>query len=278
VEPATPGGIVMRARRPLLPVLALVFAAGLAGCGQTTTTGSGAATSTVARSTPAPAGSAPAPPLVLAGAFARAYAVYLDGRLPARSLPGTTPAAQAQAGPVIPADLRAGSITVASVQQPPGQPVFTVQLRDRQHTFPAQATVTQVNGQWQVTAVVAPDLDSILHGHTPPAPPPVGSADPAQAARAFLQGYLPWTYAQVPLSAVSDLTRALRAQLAASPPNVPPRFRALHPHVIVLGLKRAGGAWDAYATVADGQVTYTVTVVISLIRGRWLASQLVQPH
>ena len=129
----------------------------------------------------------------LVGAFAAGYGRYLDGRLPARALAAAAPAAQAQAGAPIPPDCRAGNLTVAYIHRSPRANSFTVGYRDHTRGYSAQLTVDRRPTRWQITHVVAPDLDSILR-HTRAIPLTPGSQAAASTARQFLRGYLPWLY------------------------------------------------------------------------------------
>ena len=78
---------------------------------------------------------------------------------------------------------------------------------DAAHTFYATITVSQQHGRWLVTGLTPPDFVQALAPPGPPAPPPpAGSSAPEHAARAFLDGYLPWLYGQGPLRAIHDTT------------------------------------------------------------------------
>jgi hypothetical protein len=281
--------------RLLLPTLATA-ALLIAGCG-TSTTSHGTTSSTptraaTTRSTPTRPGgtahtartttatqhgSAGAAAATTAAAFAAAYARYLDGALPAAALPYATGTARAQAGPVIPPAQRAGALVVRSVQPLGGGQTFSAELRDRAHTFAVQLTAGRSGSRWLIVGMQPPDLDSILHAQTRPIPQPSGSQSAASAARAFMTGYLPWLYAEGPVSAIHAATAALIAQLKAHPPNVPPSLQGLHPRLAALGMKRHRPGWDALALVSDGHQTYDLTLTVLNEHGRWLVNTVTYP-
>jgi hypothetical protein len=212
-------------------------------------------------------------PANVAAAFAAVYARYLDGRLPAASLPALGPAVVGELGPVVPRSARDGKLAVQSLQRVTRTPAFSVELRDRAHLFPARVTVgVAPGGRWVVSGVVAPDLDTILHSRTTPIPQPPGSAAAWRAARGFLAGYLRWLYGAGPAGAICCATSALLARLKAGRPDVPPAFQGLHARVDSLGLQAAGLGWRAFALVADPYTTYTLVATITLTGGRWLVA------
>jgi hypothetical protein len=217
------------------------------------------------------------PSVAVASAFAAAYGRYLDGRLPARALPGASSAARADVGPVITPAERAGQVVVQSTRRAPGTAVFTARLRDRAHTFTAHLTLGQTSGRWLVIAVTAPDLDSILNAHSTPISQPSGSAPPERAARAFLAGYLPWLYGAGRAGAIHDGARALTAQLRANPPRIPPAFQGLHPRLASIGMQRHGHGWRAFALVTDGRETYDLVMEVEQPNGRWVVSSIGLP-
>ena len=211
--------------------------------------------------------------------FAVAYGAYLDGRVPAATLPDASASARSQVGPPIPAAQRGGTLALAAVAQIGGGPSYIVSLRDRAHTFGAQLTLTATARGWVVSAVSPPDLDTILGPPARPIQPPAGSGPAEQAARAFLAGYLTWLYGHGPADAIADATSSLRAQLKANPPNVPPAFQSRHGRLVALGLKSTpGDAWTGYASVTDGQETYELTVTVVHDHSRWLVSNVNSPQ
>ncbi len=243
-------------------------------------TSSAPATSTsAAHTTVTHTTSAPPAPLQVLRTFAVAYGAYLDGRVPATTLPDASASARSQVGSPIPAARRSGTLALVAVAQIGGGPSYIVSLRDRAHTFGAQLTLTATARGWVVSAVSPPDLDTILGPPARPIPPPAGSGPAEQAAHAFLAGYLTWLYGHGPADAIADATSSLRARLKANPPNVPPAFQSRHGRLVALGLKSApGGAWTGYASVTDGQETYELTVTVVNQNGRWLVTNVNSPQ
>jgi hypothetical protein len=102
------------------------------------------------------------------------------------------------------------------------------------------------------------------------------------AAERFLHTYLPFTYGQLPASAIAGATPMLRARIAANPPAVPAAIRRLHPTVTALTIiaariADAGTGWAATATVSDRRESYQVTVKLGQQHGRWLVTSIVAP-
>ncbi len=220
-----------------------------------------------------------APPLQALQTFAGAYGAYLDGRVPAATLPDATAAARAEVGPPIPAPRRAGTLALVAISQIAGGPSYIVSLRDRQHTFGAQLTLTATAAGWQVSTISPPDLDTILGPPTSAIPPPAGSAGAQHAARAFMNGYLAWLYRHGPTNAIADATPSLLTELKANPPaNYPPAYLALA-HVVALALKAAPDkSWLAYVTVNDGALTYDLPLTVVAAQSRWLVSKVGSPQ
>jgi hypothetical protein len=99
------------------------------------------------------------------------------------------------------------------------------------------------------------------------------------AARQFLQTYVSFTYAQLPVNQIQAATPELRAHIAANPPNVPRTIHRLHPRIIALAIVPAqivdaGAGWAATAEVDDRLETYRVTVKLGQLHGRWLVIAL----
>lgn len=99
------------------------------------------------------------------------------------------------------------------------------------------------------------------------------------AARRFLETYVPFTYAQLPVNRIQAATPELQAHIAANPPDVPPKIHRLHPRIIVLAIVPAqivdaSAGWAATSEVADGLETYRVTVKLGQLHGRWLVTTL----
>ena len=110
----------------------------------------------------------------------------------------------------------------------------------------------------------------------PPAARAASARDVAagkRAARAFLAGYLPYTYGRAGriTAASGQLLRTLRSQ----PPRVPAAERHRHPRVLALqsdGVSRARA--EVSALVADGARRYTVTLELARRRAGWIVTSL----
>jgi hypothetical protein len=210
----------------------------------------------------------------VASAFAHGYARYLDGRLAAAALPAASAATRAEVGPVIAPGDRAGHLVVQSMRRTAGTPVFTIGLRDTAHAFPAQLTLGYTAGRWLVTAVTAPDLDSIRNTRGNPIGQPSGSTPAERTVRTFMTGYLPWLYGERAVDTIHDSTAAAAAQLRAHPPRIPVTFKGLHPRLASIGMQCHGVGWRAYALVGDGRETYDLVMSVDHVDGRWLVSSV----
>jgi hypothetical protein len=98
-----------------------------------------------------------------------------------------------------------------------------------------------------------------------------------RAARVFLAGYLPYTYAQRPGSQVRAVTGGLRRELVRRPPRVPPKLRrSARPrvrHVRVSGVTR--DRVYVLAQVDDTQhPVYATTLTVARRGQRWLVSEV----
>jgi hypothetical protein len=209
----------------------------------------------------------------VARAFALSYG-YLDGQLPATALVDATPTAQAQAGAPIPVRSRAGKLTITYIRQLPRRDGFTVGYRDRARRYSAQLAFAKT--RWQVSQVLAPDLDSILSSSRP-IPLAPGSSPAVATARRFLHGYLPWLYGHARATAIQVATAKLIEQLKAQPPRVPATMREVHPRLIALGTQRAGGDWLALANITAGQQTYQLTVTVARSHRGWRVTNVNAP-
>ncbi len=106
------------------------------------------------------------------------------------------------------------------------------------------------------------------------APSPVVAA----ASRAFLAGYLAYTYGSAPASRISAAAGSLIASLQAHPPRVPPAMRASRPRVLELHATPApSGELGVSAVVNDGGlIDYTVGLILARQGGRLLVTALEQ--
>lgn len=130
------------------------------------------------RGTTSSKGLAPSSPDPAAAAFARAYLGYLDGRLPARSLPDASARVQAIAGgsPPIPAAARDGELKLAGMRVTYVRGALTGKAaalgRDRAHGYGFTIEMRYLSGRWQVSYLIPPDVYTITATrHRPPATP-----------------------------------------------------------------------------------------------------------
>jgi hypothetical protein len=219
-----------------------------------------------------------AQPRAVATTVAGAYARYLAHQLPAQRLPALTPRARATArndGP-LPTRLQVTQVRLTSLTGAGDSWTahFTIiDTRGRQATT-AQFMLAATASSWQVAELIPPDTDTLL---TPPQPaaPLGGPAAARQAALAFTNSYLDYTYGHATASQLRDLTPELRAAVAANPPRVPAIIQALHPRIATLALTpHPPGSWLAEANVTDGQNTYQVISLIGRIHREWLVIAL----
>jgi len=219
----------------------------------------------------------------VAGAlFAAAYVRFIDGTGTAAALPDATMSVRVLAGQAgrVPAARRRGTLVLGELRAVKGQPgSYTLAASDAAHTFYATITVGQQHGRWLVGTLTPPDFVQALAppGPSAPAAPP-GSSAPEHAARAFLDGYLPWLYGQGPLRAIRDATATLVAGPQRRPPRVPLTVRSLHPELVAIALQRHRGAWQALPNVTDGRETYELVLTITQTRGHWLVSGVGNPQ
>lgn len=218
-----------------------------------------------------------AQPRAVATTVARAYARYLANQLPAQRLPALTPQALAIArnsGP-LPARLQVTQVRLTSLTGAADSWTAhfnIIDTRGRQATT-AQLGLSATAGPWQVAELIPPDPDTLL---TPPQPatPLSGPAAARQAALAFTNGYLDYTYGHAAASQLRDLTPELQAAITANPPRVPATIHALHPRIATVALTPHHPGWQADANVTDGQQTYQVISLLDRLGGEWLVVAL----
>ncbi len=124
------------------------------------------------------------------------------------------------------------------------------------------------------TAPVSPDADEAKPDLSPPQRDAQRRAE--SAARAFLTGYLPYSYDQATARRILSATPALRHELAGNPPHVSARtMRTAHPLVRQLRVSGLSGS-RAYvlAQVDDGSRTYATSLTIERHGHRWLVTAI----
>lgn len=121
---------------------------------------------------------APVSPRSVAIDFSRAYAEYLDGRLPASSLPDMSERARAIAGSSspIPQAAQRGALQLVGVRLTYVRGALSgqaaVQTRDRAHAYGFTLVLRYLSGRWQVVYLVPPDVQTITAtAHPQPAAP-----------------------------------------------------------------------------------------------------------
>ena len=207
-------------------------------------------------------------------AFASSYGRHLDGRLPGYGPGGrdAEPLKRRLARRFPPAFGRERCRRLRSPIASGGDS-FTVGYRDRAHSYSAQLTIARHRARWQITQVVAPDLDSILRRSRAIALTP-GSRPAATAARRFLRGYLPWLYGHARITAIHAASAQLIGQLRTHPPRVPITLQHVTPVLVALGTQSTRGAWLVLANITAGQQTYQLTVTVARSRGQWRATNV----
>lgn len=98
----------------------------------------------------------------------------------------------------------------------------------------------------------------------------------ARAARAFLRGYLPYTYGQRRGSTIQAATRELRRELVRQPPRVSAeRRQSARPRVQSLRtVELLRNRIYLIAQVNDGETVYTTTLTLVLRGDEWLVSEV----
>lgn len=100
------------------------------------------------------------------------------------------------------------------------------------------------------------------------------SHEAAAVSRAFLAGYLAYTYGSAPAGRITDAERSLIASLEAHPPRVSPAMRASRPHVLDLHVTPASsGQLGVLAVVnSGGLIDYTLGLTLAPQGGRLLVT------
>ena len=90
------------------------------------------------------------------------------------------------------------------------------------------------------------------------------------AARAFMMGYLPFSYGQERASSIVAVTSQERQDLEVNPPQVPAAVRRRHPRVVGVRMTPyAAGEWQVTVTVSDGTLSYPIVVVAGDLPAGW---------
>lgn len=197
---------------------------------------------------------APVSPQSATASFARAYLGYLDGRLPAHSLPDASDRVRAIAGgsPPIPAGARRGTLKLAQARVTYVRGALTGQAallgRDGAHTYGFTIELRYLGGHWQVVYLIPPDIQTITAApHPQPAAPQSlrrAAASFALAYAAYREGTRPSPPAGSPT--IEQQIAARRDPLATlAPSHVAPRLVSVR-----LG-PAVDGAASASAVLSD---------------------------
>ena len=120
----------------------------------------------------------------------------------------------------------------------------------------------------------APRRTSTAAAASRPAPNGAPSHEAEAVGRAFLAGYLAYTYGAAPAAGIADTTPALTRALEAHPPRQTPGMRASRPRILELHAAPAGpGVVSVRALVNDGGlIDYTVGLLLQSHDGRLLVT------
>jgi hypothetical protein len=98
----------------------------------------------------------------------------------------------------------------------------------------------------------------------------------SSAARAFLTGYLPYSYGQANAAGIRSISSELRDELQRNPPRVPPA-KADQARPRVRRLKVSGvdtGRVILLAQVDDGESRYATLVTVNRRGDRWIVTEV----
>jgi len=96
----------------------------------------------------------------------------------------------------------------------------------------------------------------------------------ASAARAFLEGYLPYSYGRAKAQRIRAATIALLRELEASPPRVPASVARARPQLVSVRAEAAtgGSGIDVVAVVEDGRRRYRIPLAVRDTGRRWVVT------
>jgi len=138
--------------------------------------------------------------------------------------------------------------------------------------YQPNATTSTATTASPTTAPLSPDEGEVKPGLSPSERH--GQRRAERAARAFVAGYLPYSYGLAPARRIRAATPALHRELAANPPRVSalavhtarPRVRQLR----VSGLN--GSRAYVLVQVEDGSRTYPASLTLERRGSRWLVA------
>jgi hypothetical protein len=107
-----------------------------------------------------------------------------------------------------------------------------------------------------------------------PAVAPGDARAAAAAARAFLKGYLPYSYGRAHAERIRAAAIPLLRELEASPPRVPASVARARPQLVSVHAEAAtgGSGIDVVAVVEDGRRRYRIPLAVRNTGGRWVVT------
>jgi hypothetical protein len=212
-------------------------------------------------------------PVVLS--FSQGYFEYLDGARPLAAVPDATQAARSLARGAIPTAERAGPLRLTQLQMRYVANATSADAlvagRDRKHLYSFEIELRYLGGQWLVSDIVPPDLDTILAS---PARPPAPSSARAAAQRAAEQFAV--AYANYREGVIRTAPAALPAMLrqiaagqdplaATTPTHAPAKLLSVRLGPI------AQNAVGAAAVVTSAGQRLTLDFDLEDVAGQWAA-------
>jgi hypothetical protein len=109
---------------------------------------------------------------------------------------------------------------------------------------------------------------------SPPAVAPRKARAATAAARAFLAGYLPYSYGRAQARRIRAAATPLLRELETSPPRVPASVARARPQLISLRAEAATGGSnvDVVAVVEDGRRRYHIPLAVRDTGHRWIVT------
>jgi hypothetical protein len=113
-----------------------------------------------------------------------------------------------------------------------------------------------------------------VEARSAPAVAPGDARAAAAAARAFLEGYLPYSYGRADAERIRAAAIPLLRELEASPPRVPASVTDARPQLVSVHAEAASGGSDVdvVAVVEDGRRRYRVPLAVRDIGRRWVVT------
>jgi hypothetical protein len=150
---------------------------------------------------------------------------------------------------------------------PPAGPESGVTGDARESTTPASAE----------PSTMPPPASAPRHegeARSAPAIAPREAHAAAAAARAFLEGYLPYSYGRADADRIRAAATTLLRELEAAPPRVPASVAHARPQLVSVRAEAATGGSDidVVAEVEDGRRRYRIPLAVRNARGRWLVT------